>query len=297
MLDFLVIGTQKSATSWLYYCLADHPALCLPRHKREVRYVGGARYREEGWEGFVGRFPPRPPGAVRGDVSVDYLVDPGAIAELQRLGLKPRVVCCVRDPVERAVSAYFWKIRTGALPVMPLAEALGRAASTAPPETVYPDSVEGHLGDLVRRGRYGRLLEPWVRFVGSDRILIVEYSEVSANPSAVVERVFDFLGVAADVPVPSLRVRPKRSSYLLPLMRLERTLAGSKVAVRVLDILNRGLSRWRPDPLTEELAATLRPAFEVDQLRFAELLAEMPAGRRPDPQDLLARWGYGRGGA
>jgi len=35
--DFLVIGAQKSATTWLYYCLRKHPQIYLPPEK-EIHY-------------------------------------------------------------------------------------------------------------------------------------------------------------------------------------------------------------------------------------------------------------------
>jgi len=39
--DFLVIGAQKSATSWLYFCLQNHPDIYLPS-KKELRYFDRA---------------------------------------------------------------------------------------------------------------------------------------------------------------------------------------------------------------------------------------------------------------
>ena len=43
-LDFLVIGSQKCATSWLFYCLQEHYELLLPTKKNEKEYIGGDIY-------------------------------------------------------------------------------------------------------------------------------------------------------------------------------------------------------------------------------------------------------------
>ncbi len=54
-MDFAVTGAQKCATSWLYYCLRDHPGICVPDKKLEAGYIGGAMFAEQVTDWFFGR--------------------------------------------------------------------------------------------------------------------------------------------------------------------------------------------------------------------------------------------------
>ena len=74
-LDFLVIGAQKCATSWLYYCLKDHPELYLPAKKREIQYLGGRLFHEKGVDWYFSLFQGAHRNQKIGDVSVEYIFD------------------------------------------------------------------------------------------------------------------------------------------------------------------------------------------------------------------------------
>ena len=51
-IDFLIIGAQKSATSWLYDCISEHPQICVPKQKKEIEYIGGELYKKNGLEWY-----------------------------------------------------------------------------------------------------------------------------------------------------------------------------------------------------------------------------------------------------
>ncbi|MGH7669524.1 MAG: sulfotransferase family protein, partial [Gemmatimonadaceae bacterium] len=110
-IGFLVVGAQKGATSWLFYCLREHPQLCLPDKKRESDYIGGPTYRERGEAWYFGLFAGQLPGQLAGAVSVDYLFDTAAADEVWRVAPQAKLIAIVREPVDRAVSAYYWLIR------------------------------------------------------------------------------------------------------------------------------------------------------------------------------------------
>ena len=40
-LDFLVLGVQKSATTWIYESLKKHSLISMPNKKNEAEYIGG----------------------------------------------------------------------------------------------------------------------------------------------------------------------------------------------------------------------------------------------------------------
>ena len=75
-LNFLVIGAQKCATTWLFECLNEHPDICLPKHKREVEYMGGPLYKEQGGQQwYLSLLNHCDNNKVKGDVSVEYIIN------------------------------------------------------------------------------------------------------------------------------------------------------------------------------------------------------------------------------
>src|SRR5687768_7836818 len=103
--DFLVIGAQKCATTWLYECLKDHPQICLPKSKKEVEYIGGDLYKEKGMDWYLSLIDHCGEDKVKGDVSVEYIINPDSPEILHTLNPELKFIVSVRNPVDRALSA------------------------------------------------------------------------------------------------------------------------------------------------------------------------------------------------
>lgn len=288
-LRFFVLGAQKCATSWLYYCLRDHPDVVLPTRKIEHGYIGSPMYRERGPEWYLGRFPEAAPGAVAGEVAVDYLLDADAPAAIAAHVERPRLVALLRDPVDRLVSAYFWALRKNQLPNAPIASVLPFFLDQPPgfPER-HPDRF---VDELVRRGFYGRQLRPYLDRFGPESLLVVLYDEVKADPAAVVRRVYRHVGVDAAFEPDSLSRRPKVNTRNRAVIALERMTTGRKLA-RVTDRMHRLLSRVTEPPpeLTPAQRAALLDRFRPHLVEAEGVLAELPETHRPATVRLSDLW-------
>lgn len=288
-LRFFVLGAQKCATSWLYYCLRDHPDVVLPTRKIEHGYIGSPMYRERGPEWYLGRFPEAAPGAVAGEVAVDYLLDPDAPAAIAAHVERPRLVALLRDPVDRLVSAYFWALRKNQLPNAPIASVLPFFLDQPPgfPER-HPDRF---VDELVRRGFYGRQIRPYLDRFGPESLLVVLYDEVKADPAAVVRRVYRHVGVDAAFEPDSLSRRPKVNTRNRAVIALERMTKGRKLA-RVTDRMHRLLSRVTEPPpeLTPAQRAALLDRFRPHLVEAEAVLAELPETHRPATVRLSDLW-------
>ncbi len=288
-LRFFVLGAQKCATSWLYYCLRDHPDVVLPTRKIEHGYIGSPMYRERGPEWYLGRFPEAAPGAVAGEVAVDYLLDADAPAAIAAHVERPRLVALLRDPVDRLVSAYFWALRKNQLPNAPIASVLPFFLDQLPgfPER-HPDRF---VDELVRRGFYGQQLRPYLDRFGPESLLVVLYDEVKADPAAVVRRVYRHVGVDAAFEPDSLSRRPKVNTRNRAVIALERMTKGRKLA-RVTDRMHRLLSRVTEPPpeLTPAQRAALLDRFRPHLVEAEAVLAELPETHRPATVRLSDLW-------
>lgn len=278
--DFLVIGAQKCATSWLYYCLREHPELHLPASKREVHYLGGDLHRQRGTEWYFSLLAGAGPGQKTGDVSVEYLFDPRAPEAVARHLPRARLVAILREPAERAVSACRWHMRKGHLPLTSAGEAVEavvREFAAGPGEGTSPV-----LRDVVERGFYDRQLARYLGRLDGEQLLVLLYDEIRAAPLAALERIYRFLGVAPDFEPASLHRRPKRNSRTRWLVRLERAAPRSRLLGKVADVLHGHLAGGgerepEPPPAVVDLRALYRPHVE----RLVRLLEGLPAAGRP----------------
>jgi hypothetical protein len=284
-LDFLVVGAQKCATSWLHLCLAEHPQIRLPLRKREKTYIGGPWFRENGPAAFMECFGPDPDGGQRtGHVSVDYMYDPAALEAVGRYIGRPKIIASLREPVDRMISGYYWLYRKGKFEGG--SDASDVLASLVGPDGRFREGLSAEQSELIRRGFYAEQLKPIIEWVGAENVLIVGYREIRAAPLAALDRIYRFLGVEPGFVPASLEVRPKLNAQRPLLHKIERALAGFPPALRVLDLLNQRLAKRdganassstiRPD-VREKLVQAYAPA----EAALAALLSELPAASRP----------------
>ena len=192
--DFLIIGAQKCGTTWLHECLSCHPGITMPGNKDGGFFCYEATRTERALADYAEQFADQPAsGDLRGESTAAYFWTPsgsewdhkppgfeGSIPERVRetLGPETRLLLCLRNPVERAVSAWFHHVRQGDLdPATPLLDA-------------------GDFMGLIDMGFYARHLRNWLAVFPIDSfcILILE-DDIARMPAGTIRRVYRFLGV------------------------------------------------------------------------------------------------------
>jgi hypothetical protein len=290
-LHFFVIGAQKCATSWLYYCLQDHPQIRVPQKKMEHGYLGGKTFHEKGEMWYFNRFPQLIGEAVNGDVAVDYMLDPTVPGQLLPYSNKPKFIVLLRHPVERMVSAYYWSIRRNQLPNLPLTAGL---APFLKQEPGFPERYENrYVDELARRGFYGEQLESYLHFFEPSQFMVILYNEVRQAPNEVIRRIYRHLGVDDNFLPSSLHSQPKKNTYNTTMMAFERLLK-SQMQRKVADLAHRVLARLQTKPkspsLPPEMRARLVELFRPHILQTQKLLHSLPLENRPANMDLIKLW-------
>lgn len=179
--NLFLIGAPKCATTSLHFYLDAHPEISMSTVK-EPQILAGPDYRERLVE-YESLFDP---GArVRGESSVVYSQYPrwpGVPERIAEVAPEARMVYVVRDPVDRAVAHYAQHVQDGK-EERRLSEAL---ADFSRPDSLY-----------VCPSRYATQLRRYLDRFDRSRLLLIELSELSADPSGVLARVADFLGLSA----------------------------------------------------------------------------------------------------
>lgn len=252
-LDFVVIGAAKAGTTALFEYLRTHPDIALPREKETGFFAVDGLF-ERGWDWFASSYlGDLPSGKKYGDVSPAYMwgtpysgqplhaprtqppaPQPRGYVERvipQRIAATlPRVklICVLRDPIERAISHYqmsqLWGWET-------------RDLDTAMKELLVARQLEESRRWItgttwyIALGEYGRILSPYFDVFSSDQIHVVFSRDLLARREDVLREVFAFIDVEPTWIPPNLDVRYRQSATArripaLDLYRWRQSLAG-----------------------------------------------------------------------
>jgi len=147
---------------------------------------------------------------VVGEASPYYLQHPHAAERAAALVPAAKIVCVVRDPIERAYSHYRERVRQRIETLDSFEAALDaepeRLAGAVERMVAEPDHVSlAHLNfGYVAQSIYAPAIARWLDAFGSKQVLLLRSEELFDRPGPVLHRVRRFLGldeVAIDQPV------------------------------------------------------------------------------------------------
>ncbi len=289
--DFLIVGAMRAGTTLVYDLLRQHPSVYMPEQK-ELHFFSvrgkdpwkvpleGATVRICRWDDYARFFEDAPPGALKGEASTSYLYTPWAAEAIRQFHPDVKLVCVLRDPVERAFSHFLWLVRRGLEGSRTFEEALQRE-----PERMREGS---DFGRYVWVGRYYEQLRRLYRHFRREQILVVFFEDLMSDPVRVAQKVYRHLG-APDSFAPIVRGRRNPSGtprwrWLELLGKSVRPLGRSWPGLARLGYRIRDWNLQRPH-LSPDTEAALREAYRQEILALEGLLG------RP-----LSRWRASSGG-
>ena len=212
--DFLIIGAQRAGSSSLFAYVCAHPRVAEPTHK-EIHFFDNNWFR--GLEWYRRYFPlrARMSGRITGEASPYYLFHPAVPARVAETLRDVRLIAVLRDPVERAYSAYQLARRQGH-ESLEFEEALAREDERLAGEEERMLADAHYLSGPHRRlsyrtrGLYADQLERWYEHVPREQLLVVRSEDLFADPAATLQTVFEFLGLEpwSAAEYPALNQRP-----------------------------------------------------------------------------------------
>ncbi len=211
--DFLMIGPQRTGTTWLHDNLASHPQLWLPPAK-ELYYFSSLEFpgtypawmppRSSDLDWYLAHFRPTEEqrrareqqcrelwgepfeGTVRGEGTASYAAGLSEAVIDDVLALNPalRVIVLVRDPVDRA-----WSHAKKDL-------APAGASMAAVDEDRIAEFVQSYY--QLACGRYSAFLPLWEQRLRPEHLLVAPFADVIERPPELLMRVMEFVGVRAE---------------------------------------------------------------------------------------------------
>lgn len=99
-------GMPRTGSTYLFYVLQKHPGVFVPSLK-ELNYFLSINFPGTSLEHYAANFKDMSPGQMSIDISPPYFLEPGAAARIHREIPGARLVLCIRDPIEYAISFYY----------------------------------------------------------------------------------------------------------------------------------------------------------------------------------------------
>jgi hypothetical protein len=286
--NLFIVGAQKSGTSALAGWLGEHPEV-LMAFPKEPGYLafGEAGYTCRDGYGRPGRASHYVVTSeadylelfaggtaqqhVRGEASTWYLVQPDMPATLEQFSPGARVIIVLRNPVQRAYSAWCHARGDDTEPCERFAEALAMESRREEPE---------HLLRYHRMGLYADDLKAFLSVFAPDRLLVLFYDDMKADPAAFWQQVCAFLDIDAGREPPYRRQynrsgnpRSRLLQNALRSHRLKRALRAvipHQLAVRVKNRLDDINLRSFP-PMDDATRDALRDYYRDDIREVARL--------------------------
>lgn len=240
--DFLIVGAQRCGTTSLFRALAGHPSVVPPLMHKGVHFFDTPDAYARGVQWYRGHFPLRSIAdrrvqgrAVTGEASPYYMFHPLGAERIAAALPAARLIVLLRDPVERAFSAYKQETARGfetetfehALELEP--KRLCGEAERLVADPNYYSFAHQHHGYLAR-GEYAAQLERVVAAVGTRRVLVIfaDHLFATATQRDAWQRLLDYLDLSPWEPSAFPHANAKPSAPMAPALRrrLEARFAG-----------------------------------------------------------------------
>lgn len=209
--DFLIVGAQKSGTSALHALLDRHPNL-KGSYPKELNYFNTPVEERISKEEYMKYFSKsRFTKTLTFESTPSYMFYPGSIEEIKSLCPDAKIIICLRDPVERAYSAwnmYKRKYNSNELDVL-TKHFYGRQLyeffnkfdrfpsfqECCEKEVEIIDETTNFEPSIVRRGLYFEQIKTIFNVFGKNKVYIVGANELKNNTLEVLQEIAEFLQI------------------------------------------------------------------------------------------------------
>lgn len=198
--DFVIGGTQKGGTSALDSFLRQHPEICMPTTKKELHFFDRAEENRD-YNAYHANFKPERQHRMIGEASPIYMYWETAPARIRNYNPKMKWILALRNPVERAFSAWNMETKRGK-EKLSFAEAIEREAERC--REALP--LQHRVYSYVDRGFYAHQVQRVFDIFGRESVLVLLSEELRNEHQKTLRSVFEFLGVDSSFVPPEASV-------------------------------------------------------------------------------------------
>lgn len=223
--SFIGIGAEKSATTWCWSTLDEHPEVCMSQPK-ELNYFNSHYERGASW---YQRHFAQPERRVQGEISPHYMDAPAVCQRIAKDYPAATILVVLRNPYERAMSHLAMDVQNklGGVSKIPLERWR---------EVCQADEK------FIRRSLYHRALSPYFEHFAREQIAVLYYEDLQHDAGAFARRLYEAVGANPDFsPSTTNQVSNKTQDYWSPAL------------FRTMRMISRGLRAFPPTRLGLEV--------------------------------------------
>jgi len=200
--NFLVIGAQKAGTTSLYHYLDQHPQIFMSPVKepgffalenKEINFCGPGdsqeyRYVVNDLSSYKKLFEGKANEIAIGEATTWYLYSPLAPKLIKDYVPKAKLIAVLRNPVDRAYSAFMHATRDGYEEVSDFGQALEK-------EDWRIQNNWGYLWHYKHMGFYASQIKRYLNYFDRNQLKVYLYEDLDNNPIDLLNNIYDFLNV------------------------------------------------------------------------------------------------------
>ncbi len=172
--NFLFIGPSKTGSTWLYEALLRHPEVYVPSIK-DIYFFD--KHFDKGIDWYEGFFVGANSKKAIGELSHDYLFSKEACERIRRVIPDVKLITCIRNPYERAFSAYLYFVRNGLT------------------QSDFITACKREFPVILEHSCYAEPLRRYIYTFGREQLLILRFDELQNSPLSFITKIYRFIGV------------------------------------------------------------------------------------------------------
>ncbi len=197
---FLIIGAQKSGTTYLYSLLKRHPQIIEPGWK-EIHFFDDDINFSKGKHWYYSRFylPYKTRNKITFEATPDYFANIKAPERIKEILNKTKLILLLRDPVKRAYSA--WNMHHHLFKEHIKHKNLfdPRSFEQAIKEEMKKGPVYHDGRDYLEYGKYDKHLNRFLKYFNIDDFLIIDWMDLINKEKKILASIHDFIGVKSHI--------------------------------------------------------------------------------------------------
>jgi len=175
-LDFVVVGSRKCATTWLYELFLLHDEICVSKQVKQSGFFPKHFHKGKRW--YFKHFDEYVLGQLVGEVDPDIISSEGSIERVFQFAPKAKIIVIFRNPADLFYSSYEHAFRKGDVSETPEAS-----------WEKYPR--------FYNELRYGTMLEEIYNIYPKEQVLVLNYEDILNNSKSALEDISQFLSICS----------------------------------------------------------------------------------------------------
>ena len=176
-INFIGIGAQKCASTWIHRVLSDHPEVVIYPGK-EIDFF--SVYYDRGYQWYEKQLGKPGKATVAGEVSTSYFADSDSPERVFHYNPDMRIILSLRDPIERAFSNHLHEVR--------LQHMTGQ-------NLTFEAGLENNPMYLLQ-SRYSLHLARWLTVFPISQILVLFQEDIRDDAIGQSRKLYQFLGIS-----------------------------------------------------------------------------------------------------